>query len=90
MRAQALLAKVAVVSAQPPIPTVPRHFSAQSPAGGSSVDSTPTATPPEEGGHFSFSGKNLPESPGGTYISFPMFEAFGEQEEDEGDDENYR
>ncbi|TGZ82076.1 hypothetical protein EX30DRAFT_214403 [Ascodesmis nigricans] len=85
-RATALLAKVAVVSAQPPVPTgIKGGWAARSPnSGANSLDTTPTSTPPEDGGQFSFSSrKSLPESPGGTYISFPEFETFGGYESEE-------
>jgi hypothetical protein len=77
-RASVLLAKVAVVSATPgTVPSSPRLCAAASPDSNSN-NSTPSATPPDEGCQFSFSSsKQLPESPNGGYVSFPMFEAFG-------------
>jgi hypothetical protein len=81
-RASALLQKVAVVSSTPStVPSSPRLCAANSPGspgstGLSSNDSTPTSTPPEDGGQFPFGTRQLPESPEGGYVSFPMFEAF--------------
>jgi hypothetical protein len=70
-RASALLQKVAVVSSTPStVPSSPRLCAANSPGspgstGLSSNDSTPTSTPPEDGGQFPFGTRQLPESPEG-------------------------
>ncbi|KAF8249485.1 hypothetical protein K440DRAFT_543760 [Wilcoxina mikolae CBS 423.85] len=79
-RASALLAKVAVVSSAPgTVPSSPRLCAANSP------DST-NSTPPDDGGQFQFSSsKQLPESPDGGYVSFPMFEAFENYGQDHDD-----
>ncbi|KAA8912845.1 hypothetical protein FN846DRAFT_214650 [Sphaerosporella brunnea] len=77
-RASAILQKVAVVSSTPStVPSSPRLCATNSPGsnGVNSNDSTPTSTPPDDGGQFPFT-KHLPERPEGGYVSFPMFEAF--------------
>ncbi|KAI5813120.1 hypothetical protein BZA77DRAFT_252271 [Pyronema omphalodes] len=83
-RASALLAKVAIVNSTPStVPSSPRLCGASSPE---SANSTPTATPPDDCGQFPFaSTKQLPASPEGGYVSFPMFEAFGDYAQDQDD-----
>ncbi|KAL7271678.1 hypothetical protein RUND412_005538 [Rhizina undulata] len=88
-RASTLLARVAVVGSPPPTtaPSSPRMYSSTN---HSSTDSTPICTPPADGSQFNFTAsKNLPDSPDGGYISFPVFEEFGDyKSDDERDDES--
>ncbi|KAI5849513.1 hypothetical protein DFP73DRAFT_591772 [Morchella snyderi] len=89
-KAHTLLAKVATVVATSPQPTQPQPTAprmAASISNSSSASNSPLSTPPSEGGHFPFGmiSKELPESPDGGYISFPVFEEWDYKSDDERD-----
>jgi len=89
--ASTLLAKVAVVGApQPQAGTTPCSPRMAMGSNSSSASSTPISTPPGDGCHFPFgsSQKGLPESPDGGYISFPVFEEFGDYKSDDEAESN--